>query len=602
MKNKLFLQTLITGFLFCISVVSIKAQTTLWVTSKTDAVPSVPGQLRYAIEQANLTPSVNTVIKFNLPLTGTNPTTIQLVSILPLLNGMITIDGTTQPGYVPGAPKVIIDGSKGLANQYAWIQTGISLVTNAKLKGVQVQYFYTGVQVWGTYIEVLNNTIKGCHYYGIHMVNAVYCVIKGNYISTDKDGGYFSPRPRAGIYIAGWDATSHDNMIGGTGCDEGNVIGYLKDTVPARGIDNDNYWGGNNKNRYSRNVIHGYHQGIDLKGLSNTNIAKPVITSTGCTTSGTSLPYATIDLFGRKDNSYLTADVYLTTVTANSSGNWSATLSYIEWAYITATQTDANNNTSELATGMAITQTPFNFSGPEVYSICVNDSISFLGGTLSGGCGGTFLLWDFGDGSPLSTTSWHRYTTTGVFTVTVYAVKEGFCKMQVTSRRVLVNPCVPCENCIGSFAPEPGKYYISAWVRKEGATPTTLTFTDPQLTILFPSFSSVGPLSATGDIIDGWQRIYEPFTIPVGATNITIRLGCASGNCLFDDIRIYPENGTVKSYVYDPVTLKLTAELDERNYATFYEYDEEGKLIRVKKETEKGIMTIKENKDNTNKR
>jgi hypothetical protein len=44
------------------------------------------------------------------------------------------------------------------------------------------------------------------------------------------------------------------------------------------------------------------------------------------------------------------------------------------------------------------------------------------------------------------------------------------------------------------------------------------------------------------------------------------------------------------------------AELDERNYATLYEYDEEGKLIRVKKETEKGIMTIKENKNNTTKR
>jgi hypothetical protein len=43
------------------------------------------------------------------------------------------------------------------------------------------------------------------------------------------------------------------------------------------------------------------------------------------------------------------------------------------------------------------------------------------------------------------------------------------------------------------------------------------------------------------------------------------------------------------------------AELDERNYATFYEYDEEGKLIRVKKETEKGVMTIQENRDNIKK-
>ena len=50
----------------------------------------------------------------------------------------------------------------------------------------------------------------------------------------------------------------------------------------------------------------------------------------------------------------------------------------------------------------------------------------------------------------------------------------------------------------------------------------------------------------------------------------------------------------MKSYVYDPVSLRLMAELDENNYAAFYEYDDDGTLIRVKKETEKGIMTIKE--------
>jgi hypothetical protein len=41
------------------------------------------------------------------------------------------------------------------------------------------------------------------------------------------------------------------------------------------------------------------------------------------------------------------------------------------------------------------------------------------------------------------------------------------------------------------------------------------------------------------------------------------------------------------------------AELDENNYATFYEYDLEGGLIRVKKETEKGIFTIQETRSNT---
>jgi hypothetical protein len=53
----------------------------------------------------------------------------------------------------------------------------------------------------------------------------------------------------------------------------------------------------------------------------------------------------------------------------------------------------------------------------------------------------------------------------------------------------------------------------------------------------------------------------------------------------------------MKSYVYDDISLRLMAELDENNYATFYEYDDDGSLVRVKKETEQGIKTIKETRN-----
>jgi hypothetical protein len=36
------------------------------------------------------------------------------------------------------------------------------------------------------------------------------------------------------------------------------------------------------------------------------------------------------------------------------------------------------------------------------------------------------------------------------------------------------------------------------------------------------------------------------------------------------------------------------ADLDENNFASFYEYDDDGTLIRVKKETERGIKTVRE--------
>jgi len=42
----------------------------------------------------------------------------------------------------------------------------------------------------------------------------------------------------------------------------------------------------------------------------------------------------------------------------------------------------------------------------------------------------------------------------------------------------------------------------------------------------------------------------------------------------------------------------MQAELDDRHYATIYEYDGEGKRTRVKKETERGVMTIQETRYN----
>jgi hypothetical protein len=69
----------------------------------------------------------------------------------------------------------------------------------------------------------------------------------------------------------------------------------------------------------------------------------------------------------------------------------------------------------------------------------------------------------------------------------------------------------------------------------------------------------------------------------------------------YDDIRIHPSDAMMKTFVYDPITLRLTATLDENNYATFYEYDDEGNLIFLKQETERGIMTVKETRQSTKK-
>lgn len=159
---------------------------------------------------------------------------------------------------------------------------------------------------------------------------------------------------------------------------------------------------------------------------------------------------------------------------------------------------------------------------------------------------------------------------------------------------------IQCEECITSFRPMPGRYMVSAWVKEDiGQANQPTSYQNSVIEVSFDGNSSVYTLSPKGQIIDGWQRIEAEIEIPFDATDIHLDfVATGSVDCYFDDIRFFPFDGSMMSYVYDPRNLRLMAQLDERNYATLYEYDEEGKLIRVKKETERGIMTIQENRDN----
>jgi hypothetical protein len=157
---------------------------------------------------------------------------------------------------------------------------------------------------------------------------------------------------------------------------------------------------------------------------------------------------------------------------------------------------------------------------------------------------------------------------------------------------------IPCTDCISDLGFEPGKkYVVSSWVSQSNADGLTTVFEDPRITITFLPGGEITTLVATSAflIIDGWQKVETEVEVPGGTTSLKIEFACASDRCYFDDIRIHPKDASMKTYVYDSSTLRLVSELDERNYATFYEYDEEGRLIRIKKETERGIMTIQEN-------
>lgn len=136
---------------------------------------------------------------------------------------------------------------------------------------------------------------------------------------------------------------------------------------------------------------------------------------------------------------------------------------------------------------------------------------------------------------------------------------------------------------------------------EDAYTDQVMTYKDAYLELTFLNNENVivgvGTLEfkASGTIIDQWQRIQNTFRVPIGTVKLKIDLVNNFPNpAYFDDIRIFPVDGNMKSFVYDQQSQRLMAELDENNFATFYEYDKEGGLIRVKKETEKGVFTIQE--------
>jgi len=103
-------------------------------------------------------------------------------------------------------------------------------------------------------------------------------------------------------------------------------------------------------------------------------------------------------------------------------------------------------------------------------------------------------------------------------------------------------------------------------------------------------------------IVEGWKLLEGK--IPLNSSSgssLTIFMNSGLGALYVDDIRIFPVDAHLKSFAYSDKTFKLMAELDENAFATFYEYDNEGSLIRVKKETERGIITLKENRSSLRK-
>lgn len=180
------------------------------------------------------------------------------------------------------------------------------------------------------------------------------------------------------------------------------------------------------------------------------------------------------------------------------------------------------------------------------------------------------------------------YTTQGLASGSLIPKVAGYCKSLRGVRAS--NMLVP------KLSPLPDKEYIvTLWVKTDGVDGVVANTANDAVTFKFNNESVAHQFTRTGVKIEGWQRLEALVKAPAGASTLMLAFNApGSSKLYFDDLRIQPYNSGLKSFVYDHISLKLMAELDENNYTTFYEYDDDGTLIRVKKETERGVQTIKE--------
>jgi hypothetical protein len=151
-----------------------------------------------------------------------------------------------------------------------------------------------------------------------------------------------------------------------------------------------------------------------------------------------------------------------------------------------------------------------------------------------------------------------------------------------------------CNACMGGFYPEAHKTYLfSCWVKLPAKPQPVLSCSEAFVEIT--GAEAAVTMRPEGPVIEDWQRIMGTFTTTSTVNNLTFTLhNGGAWPAWYDDIRILPVDGNMVAYVYDERNYRRTYDLDENNYFTQYQYNNQGELIRIRKETERGIVAVKE--------
>ncbi len=253
---------------------------------------SGPGSLREVINQANLTPTIDT-IRFDLD--GQGPWVITLDTELTVTDSLV-IAADSQPNW--NFENGMVVEIEGAVNN---VEVGINVLADYfELYGMKVN----GFQAFGVNIE--NNLASGCMIgdegrgnifinntaAGLRLSGADNGFVRGNFIGSDFDGAE-GPND-VGIVIG---EESLNNLIGGSATNMSNVIVFNNVGIQVNG--STSFGNEIRQNQISCNIL----SGIRLNDGGNGGIPAPLITGiTSTSLSGTGIDTQEIDVYLATDS------------------------------------------------------------------------------------------------------------------------------------------------------------------------------------------------------------------------------------------------------------------------------------------------------------
>lgn len=115
------------------------------------------------------------------------------------------------------------------------------------------------------------------------------------------------------------------------------------------------------------------------------------------------------------------------------------------------------------------------------------------------------------------------------------------------------------------------RYILSFWMK---GSPPGVKLGGSLLPMMYATTKQVGQWQFFRIPLVGNGTSCSVVPYPGGLPNITL-----------DEVRLYPEDGIMNSYNYDPALGTIISTSNERDEVTFYEYDAYGRLIQTKDET-----------------